>query len=306
MYKFKRKGMPSEYKKMSLAEFEKSDKFKDYTNDSVYYDAPLMKRLDINKWKTLTTEGFRGALGKIKNQVIDSIDPRNMTEQQRVWFDSEIQACDKMFNEFDLSVDRRDEMIAEYGVEHFEINLDTLMLKFAYASIREKVMDEVLVRVNSALMAMKQFGNYSGNSKEINEAIEEMYKLVKIQVYGIDPFESEVKEPLAIAKQVQKMASIALITMRPILMFKELITGTIKNVSYAWSKVYGDDSFTIGDLTEAYNKVLFSKKQSVNDFNMVDNLNILYGIANMDTTAIVRKSKTDRTGVFKFFSEHLY
>ena len=46
--------------------------------------------------------------------------------------------------------------------------------------------------------------------------------------------------------------------------------------------------------------------QSVQDFTIVDHLNRQYGIANMDINSIVKKSKTDRTGLFKFFSEHMY
>lgn len=62
----------------------------------------------------------------------------------------------------------------------------------------------------------------------------------------------------------------------------------------------------MSDLKSAYDKVLFSKAQSFQDFTIVDELNSLYGIANMDINNIVKKTKTDRSGMFKFFSEHLY
>lgn len=62
----------------------------------------------------------------------------------------------------------------------------------------------------------------------------------------------------------------------------------------------------MSDLSTAYNKVLFSKAQSPIDFTITDNLNLLYGIANMDLNNMVTKSKTDRAGLYKFFSEHLY
>lgn len=48
MYKFK-KNIPEEYRKMSEEEFSKSDKFKEYTKDSTYFEVPLMKKLDLNK-----------------------------------------------------------------------------------------------------------------------------------------------------------------------------------------------------------------------------------------------------------------
>ncbi len=305
MYKFK-KHVDEEYKEMDYKTFEKSENFKEYTKDPVYFKIPLMKKLDINKWGSLTTEGFWKSVGKRWEDIKDSIDPRNITEIQRQDAEHHVLACDKMYNEFNMGEGVREKMISEYGVNHFEVNLDTILLKFAFASIRENVMDDVLTVVNSAMMALKYHGYQSGNSKELNDALDDMYKQFRISIFGVEPFKGEIEEPLAVVKQVQKAASIAFISLRPILMMKELITGTIKNVSYAWTKVYGDDSFNISDLKSAYDKVIFSKAQTFQDFTLVDELNKEYGIANMDINNMVKKTKTDRSGMFKFFSEHLY
>ena len=211
-----------------------------------------------------------------------------------------------MYNEFSVDKQFRDRLITEYGTGYFEINLDTLFLKYSFSSIRENMLNQVLPKINAATTVMKYHGYQSGRSEELNQALEDFYKQVRISVYGTDPIKSEAMTAVATIKEVQKLASIAFITLRPVLMFKELITGTFKNVSYAFTKVYGDDSFSIQDLTTAYNKVLFSKAQSPFDFNIVDNLNQRYGIANMDINNIVRKTKVDRFGVFKFFSDNLY
>lgn len=306
MYKFKDSSLAEDYKKMSYTEFEKSERFKEITTKNEYTLIPLMKKLDMSKWGSLTTENFWKSVGKRWEDIKDFVDPRQITETQRIDAENHVLSCNKMYNEFNMGAEVREKLISEYGVNYFEVNLDTILLKYSFASIRENVMDEVLTIINSAMMALKYHGYKSGNSKELNEALEDMYKQFRISIYGVEPFKGEITEPLAVVKQVQRLASIAFITMRPVLMLKELITGTIKNVSYAWTKVYGDDSFTISDLSAAYNKVLFSKSQSFQDFNMVDELNLLYGIANMDTNSVVKKSKTDRSGLFKFFSEHLY
>lgn len=232
MYKFK-EHLPEEYKNMDYKAFEKSERFKEIIAKPEYYKIPLMKKLDINKWSSLTTEGFWKMVGKRWEDIKDSIDPRNITEIQRQDAEHNVLACDKMYNEFKMGDGMREKLIAEYGVDHFEINLDTILLKFAFASIRENVMDEVLTVVNSAMMALKYHGYQSGNSKELNDALDDMYKQFRISIFGVEPFKGEIEEPLAVVKQVQKLASIAFITMRPVLMLKELITGTFKNVSYA-------------------------------------------------------------------------
>lgn len=211
-----------------------------------------------------------------------------------------------MYNEFNITPAFREKLISEYGVNYFETNQDTLALKYVFSSIRENILNQVLPIINAATTVMKYHGQQSGESETVRKAMDDFYKQLRLSVYGTSPIKGEIAEPIAAIKKVQQLSSVMMITLRPALMFKELIAGTIKNVSYAWTKVYGNDSFTQKDLAAAYNKVLFSKAQSPVDFTIVDNLNIRYGIANMDINGIIRKTKTDRFGLFKFFSDNLY
>lgn len=305
MYKFKI-VVDDKFKNLNHTEAKKLPEFEDFIKEPKYFEAPLMKKLDLSKWGSLTTKGFRDAVGKRWEELKDSLDPRQITETQRRDAEEQVTACYKMYNEFDMDKDKKDSLVANYGVEYFEVNLDTMLLKYAFSSIRENVMNQILPIINAATTVIKYHGYQSGNSDETNKAMEDFYEQLRAAVYGVNSIKGEVMESMAAIKSLQKIASIMMITLRPVLMFKELITGTIKNVSYAWTKVYGDNSFTVSDLSTAYNKVLFSKAQSPIDFTITDNLNLLYGIANMDLNNMVTKTKTDRAGLYKFFSEHLY
>lgn len=138
-----------------------------------------------------------------------------------------------MYNEFGMDKSLRERMLTEYHPEYFEVNLDTILLKYAFASLRENTMNDVLTLVNSAVMSLKYHAAISGQSKDIDEAVQDMYKQFRIAIYGVEPFRGEVADALAVTKQIQKAASIAFISLRPVLMFKELIVGTFKNVSYS-------------------------------------------------------------------------
>lgn len=91
------------------------------------------------------------------------------------------------------------------------------------------------------------------------------------------------------------------LALRPALMMKELVVGQIKNASYAWSKVYGEDSFTMEDLTKAYELLIASPS----NFDINSELNTEYRIANRDLNQIVDKTKIDRFGL-NFASNLLY
>lgn len=302
-FKFKRKLGP-EFADMSVESMEKHGRFKEFTNDTSYLKAPLAKKTDLSKWST--TDTFRQLVGKRWEEMRDSLDPRLITEMQSSEIEDQVNTAYTMYNEFSITDDFRDKMIAEYGTQYFETNLDTMALKMVFSGIRENVMNDILPTINAVMTQMKYHGSMSGKSDEMKKALDSFYDQLKVSVYGVEPIKGEVAEPLKVVKQFQKLASVMYITFRPALMLKELITGTFKNVSYAWTKVYGDDSFTKADLKSAYSKVLFSKAQSPFDFNIVDNLNIHYGIANMDLNTIVHKTKTDRQGMFKFFSDNMY
>ena len=87
---------------------------------------------------------------------------------------------------------------------------------------------------------------------------------------------------------------------RPAMFIKEILAGTLKNTSYAWSKIYGEDSFDGKHLTEAYEK-LFTRE----DWDLIMEINNLYRVANRDLNQIVDKTKVDRHGL-NFFGNFMY
>lgn len=92
---------------------------------------------------------------------------------------------------------------------------------------------------------------------------------------------------------MQRAASFSALALRPAAMVKELTVGMIKNASFAWSKVYGDDSFGSSELSKAYG-LLFNTQSN---FDIISNINTLYRVANRDINQIVDKVKVDRTGI---------
>lgn len=59
-------------------------------------------------------------------------------------------------------------------------------------------------------------------------------------------------------------------------------------------------------MRKAYGKVFWGATQQSEDFNITRELNKIYAMANQDMIAVVKRTKVDRKGLFKFFSEHMY
>lgn len=300
----------------TFAKFEKSTELQqllDHDNKEtldLLLRVPLIKKQSLSKYKGLTTDGLRKFVGQRWDEMMSDLDPRNLTsverdeERQKIGFYQSVNGFRKMFNQFDFqeSAENRHQLIDKYGADYFEVNLDTIALKYAFETIREKQFNAVLPTIYSALTVMKYHGWQTGHGAETEKALEDFFDQMKVSLFDVSIIKGkEAEEALNIVKQVQHITSLMTIALRPTMMIKELVVGGIKNASFAWSKIYGHDTFESADLTKAYG--LFFKGQE--DFNKIMELNNEYAIANRDLHEVVSKTKVDRYGL-NFMSNAFY
>ena len=296
----------------TLDKFEKSSEFSKMMADGSIeklLKVPLIKKQSLSRMKSLTTDGFRKFIGQTWDSMKNALDPRDMTgdeneDLQKVGAYNSVNAMNKMYNQFDAqeSEEYRDKLIEKYGTGFFEVNLDTIALKYAFENTREGYFNEVLPILQSGVTMMKFYGWQTGKTSETEKALEDFFDQLKISVFNISIVKNkEIGEALGIVKSIQKVTSLMTLALRPPLLIKELVFGFIKNASYGWSKIYGDDSFTSSDLAKAYGLLIKSQQ----DFNIISNLNTEYRVANRDLNQIVNKVKVDRTGI-NFMSNLMY
>lgn len=269
---------------------------------------PIIKKQSLTDFKSLTTDGFRKFIGNTWDSILNSIDFKDQLgseadEEQKIGAYNSINGFGKIYNKFDSqqSEEYRNSLVDKYGVSHFEINLDTLILKYAFENIRENYMNQILPIIDSGIQTMKFYGSQTGRVPETEKAIETFLDKLKISVFNVSPIKgTEGEDFFNIVRAAQRATSFMTIALRPVSLIKELVVGTIKNVSFAWSKIYGDESFEMEHLTKAYS-LLFSK----DDYLVVSELNNMYRFANRDLNQIVDKTKVDRRGI-NFLSNLMY
>lgn len=289
----------------TLEDFKKHSNFSEWTAaDSNLFKAPLIKKMSLSKWKSITTDGFRKTVGKFWDDTKGLLDPRDLTEEQRVESYESVNGFKRMYNRFKNTDDNyRLALIEKYGVNAFEVNLDVIGLKYSFENIREKHFNIVLPNIHSALTVMKFHGWSTGKTPELAKALEDFFDQMKVAVYGQSLIaDSEGADALAVVKKIQKIGSIMAITLRPALLIKELLVGTVKNTSYAWSKIYGDDSFNGDNLAKAYKIVLEPNKDT---FALNEAINLEMRFANQDLNHIVDRKKVDKFGL-NFLGQNMY
>ena len=170
----------------------------------------------------------------------NALDPRDMTgdeneDLQKVGAYNSVNAMNKMYNQFDAqeSEEYRDKLIEKYGTGFFEVNLDTIALKYAFENTREGYFNEVLPILQSGVTMMKFYGWQTGKTPETEKALEDFFDQLKISVFNISIVKNkEIGEALGIVKSIQKVTSLMTLALRPPLLIKELVFGFIKNASY--------------------------------------------------------------------------
>lgn len=296
----------------TLEKFENSGEFHKMRLEGSFgrlLKVPLIKKQSLSRMKALTTDGLRKFVGQTWDSMKNNVDLRDLTgdeneEAQKVGAYNSVNGMGKMYNQFDAqeSEEYRDSLIEKYGTSYFEVNLDTIGLKYAFENLRESHFNDVLPILQAGVTAMKFYGWQTGKNSDTEKALEDFFDQLKISVFNVPIIKNkETEEALGIVKSIQKVTSLMTLALRPPLLIKELVFGFIKNASYGWSKIYGDDSFNSGDLTKAYGLLLKSQE----DFNIISNLNTEYRVANRDINQIVNKVKVDRTGL-NFMSNIMY
>jgi hypothetical protein len=158
----------------TMEEFEKSPEFFDVSNgmSNLFY-APLVKNSNASKWVP-NFKDFHKFAGRAFDSIKDGLDPKVQTEEERVRNFNTLNEFKKIHNQYELGSDMtfRESLIEKYGVEHFEINIDTIATKYVLEHIRSKFMNIILEDIHSGLSMIKYHGWKTGRTKELIEALD--------------------------------------------------------------------------------------------------------------------------------------
>jgi len=174
-------------------DYKKADKLEKVIKaGDKYFEVPLMRGTDASKLHNIT---LKNTLESIKNkvdEVRDYIDPRELTEEQRINVVKQKNNYQNMYNQFRMSENSRSKMIANKGVKYFETNLDRITLEYVYADIKENIMNNVLSKMNSAIYLLKFYAKQSGD--DISSTLQYFQDYIQSNIYNEPIISSELQD----------------------------------------------------------------------------------------------------------------
>lgn len=273
------------------------------TNDKRYYRVPLA-RGDSSSFassKGLLKAGkerlsrwtFKGAIDEARAKalgIFNSVDEEKLKNQSKLF---------EMNNMFDSGEsENRTQYIIDKGVEYFESNLETLLLKHQFAFSMKKHIDNVMPLIKASVIHLTTQG-YQQNV-EFTQDLSYAENYIRSKIKNEDIVNPKYRNFNALANKIKKAASTMVLAISPVQAIYQTIQGVWNDISLILRKPDGTMTFTLNNMLAAAKLVYSDMFHRGNKPTISQLLNQLYGINDMDINTYIDKIKSDQHGLYNF------
>lgn len=205
----------------------------------------------------------------------------------------------QMTNMFDRGEENPEDRIAKIkqeGIQNFERNLETLLLKHMFAfSVKENV-DSVFPMIKAAMVHITMEGAI--RNTKFSSDIQYLDEYIRNKILNQSIVDPKMQGATNILNQIKAAASKFTLAFAPVQMLYQPLQGLWQDISLMIRKPDGKQSFTFQNFTKATKLVygdLFTNKPTI-----CSKLNELYGINDMDMNTYVDRISSAKKGLWNF------
>lgn len=208
------------------------------------------------------------------------------------------------FTHWDTHLQDRLDIIEEKGQGYFENNLETLALKYAFADEVKTELDNVFPTIKAAMIHL----NLQGLSQnvEFEKDIGWFNDYVTNKIFNKSLISDKYRAFSEMSNKLMSMVSKLTLGFSPIQGVYQMLDGLWKDISIAWRKPMGEQSFGFKEFSKAYLNILTEFRYGTAGQTVPELLNELYGINDMDMNTYTDRIKSDRSGIFNFVNSWMF
>lgn len=214
-------------------------------------------------------------------------------------YEQKSQLLYQMTNLFDegQKTSRIDKIKAE-GIQNFERNLETLLLKHMFAySVKENV-DTVFPMIKAAMVHITSEG--AMRNRPFTDDIAYLEDYIKNKILNQSIIDEKNQKWVNIANAVKAAASKMTLAFAPVQMFYQPLQGLWQDISLMIRKPDGKNSFTFQHFLKS-TKLVYSDLFKFSDRPTIcSSLNELYGINDMDMNTYIDRISSAKKGFWNF------
>lgn len=321
-YRFRRL-IPKDIKDLSYVKDKKAIENFIHSNDSIiklfnsgqYFELPLKRARHFERWRKVSRIGLFEVVSKEFDTLRDDFDLTQMHKSHRSKMVQELRKnATTMYNQYDLSSEDRERLIAEHGIYDFEIDLDLLALDVAFQAIRQDYYESVLQTTAACATVLHMNMQLTGIDRTAE--LETIDVRERTALKGESNIPEEQQDAAKVVSGLRKLNSVLALAFRPLQAIKELTFGQFTNYSRVLGTMGSSDKLSMKTVFYA-NKVIwgqsigkwakaFTSDAEIASYTLCESLNKIYGIANEDINQTVNTSMTNRHGVLANLSKYMY
>lgn len=318
--KYSMKGVLTEEERlMSYEEFKKTDKFDTYKekikeSKNRYY--PLRQVGAIRAFQ----EKMKGNLKDPKDfaeiiwsEISTHLEPSQYNKEQKAQRKLKEREL-KMYNSYDIDEDTRNRSIENHGVNYFDLNVDSIMMHYTMAHIKEHYYNQLLAQADLIFGSLSELERMTGQNMDKTRQM--LKDRLAIAVYGRNITDDDFEDLNKLISVARSFVSATKIAARPLLLAKELTVGTMKlaakcrfgyfeNLNINEKTLAKSMRYVYGRDLSSKSKKLFGQ-ESLAHMPLISALNAQYGIANFDLNIMAERLQADRFGMGANIGRSLY
>lgn len=270
-------------------------------DDPDYFNVPLLQADSASRIQAHGIGDFtKGVARKATNEFLGFV---NILEEQRSDNRSAAESGLVMFNKYNLNLNSSNRLkaIENNGIEMFEQNLEVLYGDMFYTKTRERLNNKILPIVKAITVGsyLLNKGYTTKDTSMMNNWIKDQVKTVIFEEKLIAENQEEAARSLSKVKNVVSMLQLGL---APLNLVRESLQGYFTNLGRIWANQYGEGGPGVKEFHQALGIMASESPDFIKNVTLVEELNHMYGMADMDRNRLVDKMKTSKTGISQFFS----
>lgn len=186
------------------------------------------------------------------------------------------------------------------GVGFFEHNLETLVLKHAFAHSMKENMDNVFPVIKAARVHLSMQGIIANENFE--QDIKYLTDFIKAKIFNLSLHEDHMRPVMYVIGEMMAITSKMALAFNPRQLY-QMLDGIWKDIALVWRKPDGETSFTKKNMMDSF---FWIYKENLSHFGDTKSLGELineqYGINDMDMNTYNEKISSDNVGLFNFWT----
>lgn len=232
-----------------------------------------------------------------------TIDAFEVFQEQEMDVRKAAEEMNEMYDKYNLSRSprQRQEFIEGHETIDYEKNFEIVFGDLIYTSMKVEAYNGALPIMNAVIAnsMLYEMGFANKNLENTYDYIVENIRMSVFQERNIEDHQIDTHKRLAQLKHAVSMLQLGL---SPLNAVRETLQGQWANISKLASKRYGDETPSLADWSWALGRITGEMGDFLHTVTLTEELNHLYGLANMDTHQLAEKMRISKTGAYQFSS----